>query len=105
MVLKTLKYDSGSYSTNAVSYIIIKTFPPQNMELFGTDWAMFGAVHEEPYGVQVQEIECPLTPYIMETVQSMINPLATSESFGRDIYITMVQCVESLMATQEMPEM
>ena len=75
------------------------------MELYGTDWEMFDAVHEEPYGVQVQEIERPLTPHIMETAQSMINPLASSESFGRDIYITMVQCIESLMATQEMPDM
>ncbi|MED6249970.1 hypothetical protein ATANTOWER_022554 [Ataeniobius toweri] len=71
----------------------------QNMAQFGTDWEMFDAV---PYGVQVQEIDCP---YIMETVQSMINPLASSESFGRDIDITMVQCIESLRPTQEMPEM
>lgn len=34
-----------------------------NMELFGTDWEMFDAVHEEPYGVQVQEIEFPLTAF------------------------------------------
>lgn len=66
---------------------------------------MFDAVHEEPYGVQVQEIECPLTLNIMEAVQSMINPLASSESFGRNIYITMVQCIESLMEAQEMPDL
>lgn len=74
------------------------------MELYGTDWEMFDAVHEESYGVQVQEIECPVTQDIIETVQSMINPLASSESFGRDIYITMVQCIGSLMAAQEMPD-
>ncbi|XP_030578717.1 uncharacterized protein LOC115775323 isoform X1 [Archocentrus centrarchus] len=77
----------------------------QNTELFGTDWEMFDAVQEEPYGVQVQEIDCPLDPYIMETVQAMINPLASSESFGRDIYITMIQCIEKLTVTQEMTEM
>ncbi|XP_051794348.1 uncharacterized protein LOC110972132 isoform X1 [Acanthochromis polyacanthus] len=76
----------------------------QNLELYGTDWEMFDAVHEEPYGVQVQEIGCPVTQDIIETVQSMIQPLASSESFGRDIYITMVQCIESLMATQEMAD-
>lgn len=27
------------------------------MELYGTDWEMFDAVHEEPYGVHVQKIE------------------------------------------------
>nr|XP_046249150.1 uncharacterized protein LOC124061413 isoform X2 [Scatophagus argus] len=32
----------------------------QSMELFGTDWEMSDAVHEEPYEVQVQETECPL---------------------------------------------
>ncbi|MED6240829.1 hypothetical protein ATANTOWER_028924 [Ataeniobius toweri] len=77
----------------------------QNMELFGTDWEMFEAVQQEPYGVQVQQIDCPLDPYIMETLQPMINPLGSSESFGRDIYITMVQCIESQTATQEMTEM
>ncbi|MEQ2279955.1 hypothetical protein AMECASPLE_014607 [Ameca splendens] len=77
----------------------------RNMELFGTDWEMFDAAQEEPHGVQVQQIDCPLDPYIMETLQPMINPLGSSESFGRDIYITMVQCIESLTATQEMTEM
>ncbi|KAF1373869.1 hypothetical protein PFLUV_G00243410 [Perca fluviatilis] len=72
----------------------------QNMELFGTDWEMFESVPEEPYGVEVPEIECPLTPASMETVQSMIDPCASSESFGRDIYISMVQCIESLCLTQ-----
>ncbi|XP_026087087.1 uncharacterized protein LOC113061840 isoform X1 [Carassius auratus] len=72
----------------------------QNMELFGTDWEMFDGVPEEPYGVEVPEIECPLTPASMETVQSMIDPSASSESFGRDIYISMVQCIESLCVTQ-----
>lgn len=72
----------------------------QNMELFGTDWEMFDGVPEEPYGVEVPEIECPLTPANMETVQSMINPSASAESFGRDIYISMVQCIESLCVTQ-----
>lgn len=75
------------------------------MEPFRTDWDMVDAVRAEPYGVQVQETECPLTPDIMETVQSMINPLASSESFGRDIHVTMAQCIESLMATQEMCDM
>lgn len=45
-----------------------------NLELYGTDWEMFDAVHEELYGVQVQEIECPLTQDIIETVQKMMNP-------------------------------
>ncbi|XP_059404346.1 uncharacterized protein LOC132139758 [Carassius carassius] len=72
----------------------------QNMELFGTDWEMFDGVPEEPYGLEVPEIECPLTPASMETVQPMINPSASSESFGRDIYISMVQCIESLCVTQ-----
>ncbi|XP_052424494.1 uncharacterized protein LOC127967816 isoform X2 [Carassius gibelio] len=72
----------------------------QNTELFGTDWEMFDGVPEEPYGVEVPEIECPLTPASMETVQSMIDPSASSESFGRDIYISMVQCIESLCVTQ-----
>uniref|UniRef100_A0A9J8DGK1 Integrase core domain-containing protein n=1 Tax=Cyprinus carpio carpio TaxID=630221 RepID=A0A9J8DGK1_CYPCA len=48
----------------------------QNMELYGTDWDMFDGVPEEPSGVEVPEIECPLTPASMETVQSMIDPSA-----------------------------
>ncbi|XP_028433439.1 uncharacterized protein LOC114555103 [Perca flavescens] len=67
----------------------------QNMELFGTDWEMFEGVPEELYGVEVPEIECPLTPASMETVQSIIDPCASS-----DIYISMVQCIESLCVTQ-----
>lgn len=78
-MLKTALYDLGSYSlrlTNAVSSkMILKWFFlffvfcfPKNMKLCGTDWEIFGALHEEPSGTQVQEIECPLTPYIMETV-------------------------------------
>lgn len=61
---------------------------------------MFDAVQEEPYGVEVQEIECPLTQDVFENVQAVINPLAPSDSFGRDIYITMVQYIQSVMATQ-----
>lgn len=43
---------------------------------------------------------CPLTPTIMETVQSMINPCASLESFGRDIYISMVVCLVNLCVAQ-----
>lgn len=91
---------NNNFKKKVFQKVFIHLFFPQNMELFGTDWEMFDAVNEEPYGVQVQEIECPVTPHIMETVQSMINPSAPSESFGRDICITMVRCIESLMATQ-----
>lgn len=66
------------------------------MELFGTDWETFDSVTDDDVGVQVPEIECPLTPALMETVKSMFNPLATSDCYGRDIYISLVQYFESL---------
>ncbi|MED6270812.1 hypothetical protein CHARACLAT_014064 [Characodon lateralis] len=58
----------------------------RNMELFGTDLEMFDAVQEEPHGVQVKQIDWSLDPYIMETLQPMINPLGSSESFGRHLH-------------------
>ncbi|MED6246933.1 hypothetical protein ATANTOWER_026461 [Ataeniobius toweri] len=61
---------------------ICETVDAQNLELFGTDWETFDGVSEEPLGVQVPEIDCPLSPTAMEAVQSMINPLAPSESYG-----------------------
>lgn len=51
---------------------------------------------EDDVGVHVPEIECPLTPALMETVKSIFNPLATSDCYGRDIYISLVQYFESL---------
>ncbi|XP_076829288.1 uncharacterized protein LOC143475338 isoform X3 [Brachyhypopomus gauderio] len=71
----------------------------QNLELFGTDWESFDSANEEPFGVQVPRIESPLPPAVMETIKSIINPLATSESYGRDIYISMVQYAEHLWRT------
>ncbi|XP_076879404.1 uncharacterized protein LOC143527908 isoform X2 [Brachyhypopomus gauderio] len=71
----------------------------QNLELFGTDWESFDSANEEPFGVQVPRIESPLPPTVMETIKSIINPLATSESYGRDIYISMVQYAEHLWRT------
>ncbi|KAI7802455.1 uncharacterized protein LOC130563201 [Triplophysa rosa] len=68
----------------------------QNLQLFGTDWETFDCVTDDDVGVQVPEIECPLTPALMETVKSMFNPLATSDCYGRDIYISLVQYFESL---------
>ncbi|MEQ2177011.1 hypothetical protein GOODEAATRI_034160, partial [Goodea atripinnis] len=66
-----------------------------NLELFGTDWETFDGVSEEPLEVQVPEIDCPLSPTAMEAVQSMINLLAPSESYGQDLFVSMVQYVEN----------
>ncbi|MEQ2313254.1 hypothetical protein AMECASPLE_039840 [Ameca splendens] len=74
---------------------ICETVDAQNLELFGSDWETFDDVSEEPLGVQVPEIDCPLSPTAMEAVQSMINPLAPSESYGQDLFASMVQYVES----------
>ncbi|MGL5956648.1 MAG: hypothetical protein ACRC0X_08675 [Brevinema sp.] len=49
---------------------------------------------DDDVGIQVPEIECPFTPALMETVKSMFNPLAASDSYGRDIYISLVQYFE-----------
>ncbi|XP_058642213.1 uncharacterized protein LOC131546568 [Onychostoma macrolepis] len=68
----------------------------QNLELFGTDWETFDCVTEDDVGVHVPEIECPLNPALMETVKSIFNPLATSDCYGRDIYISLVQYFVSL---------
>ncbi|KAG9273585.1 hypothetical protein AMEX_G12756 [Astyanax mexicanus] len=68
----------------------------QNLELFGTDWESFDGTNDEPFGVQVPQIENPLSPAVMDTVKSMFNPLAPSESYGRDIYISLVQYIGSL---------
>ncbi|XP_034546194.1 uncharacterized protein LOC117817562 [Notolabrus celidotus] len=68
----------------------------QSLALYGTDWETFDGVSEEPFGVQVPENECPLSPATFEAVKSIINPLAPSRTFGRDLYVSMVQCIESL---------
>ncbi|XP_047667772.1 uncharacterized protein zgc:174680 isoform X2 [Tachysurus fulvidraco] len=39
----------------------------QNLELFGTDWETFDSITEYDVGVHVPEIDCPLTPALMET--------------------------------------
>ncbi|XP_036066778.1 uncharacterized protein LOC112141320 [Oryzias melastigma] len=72
---------------------------PQNLKLFGTDWETFDCVREEPVGVQVPETECPLDPAAMEAIKSVINPLAPSQSFGRDLFLTMIQLVQSVAGT------
>uniref|UniRef100_A0A672M9U9 Resolvase HTH domain-containing protein n=1 Tax=Sinocyclocheilus grahami TaxID=75366 RepID=A0A672M9U9_SINGR len=52
----------------------------------------FDSVTEDDVGVH----ECPLTPALMEMVKSIFNPLATSNCYGRDIYISLVQYFGSL---------
>ncbi|XP_063056347.1 uncharacterized protein LOC134450437 [Engraulis encrasicolus] len=66
----------------------------QNPEMFGTDWESFGPVSND-FGVRVPEYECPIAPAAMEAVRSIINPLADSASFGKDLYVTMLQIVTS----------
>ncbi|XP_048089319.1 uncharacterized protein LOC125287495 isoform X2 [Alosa alosa] len=72
----------------------------ENPELFGTDWESFGAVRND-FGVHVPEHESPLSPATMEAVRSVINPLAASQSFGRDLYIAMMQIVTTELAVVE----
>lgn len=62
--------------------------------MFGTDWESFGPVSND-FGVRVPEYECPIAPAAMEAVRSIINPLADSASFGKDLYVTMLQIVTS----------
>ncbi|XP_048878515.1 uncharacterized protein zgc:174680 [Brienomyrus brachyistius] len=72
----------------------------QNLDLYGTDWESFDYVNEEHYGIELPEIECPMTPTVMDRIETAINPTAQSESFGRDIYVAMVQYVESILSSE-----
>lgn len=72
----------------------------KNLELFGTDWETFDSV-DEAGGVHVPEIQCPLTAAAMEIVKSTIDPLAPSDSYGRDIYTSLLQYVKRMLTTTQ----
>ena len=58
------------------------------------DWEESGEVPETDVGVNVPQLESPLTPEQLETLKRLIDPLQPSESNGVDIYLTTVLCLQ-----------
>lgn len=61
------------------------------------DWEESGEVPQPDLGVNVPQLESPLTPDQLETLKHLIDPMQPSESSGVDIYLTALQYVESLL--------
>ncbi|KAK0136707.1 hypothetical protein N1851_027114 [Merluccius polli] len=70
---------------------------PEDMNIPEIDWEESGEVPETDLGVNVPQLESPLTPEQLETLKRLIDPLQPSESNGVDIYLTTVQYIESLL--------
>ena len=72
-------------------------FQLKEMNIPEIDWEESGEVPEPHVGVNVPQLESPLTPEQLDALQHHIDPLQPSDSNGIDIYITTVQYVEGLL--------
>lgn len=61
------------------------------------DWEQSGAVPELHHGVNVPQLESPLTSEQLTALQRQIDPLQPSESNGVDIYLNTLHYIEALV--------
>ncbi|XP_035987594.1 uncharacterized protein LOC118560567 isoform X1 [Fundulus heteroclitus] len=60
-------------------------------------WEESGYTNEPHHGVNIPELNSPLSDLEMLALQDSIDPLQPSDCFGADIYINTVQYVENLL--------
>lgn len=61
------------------------------------DWESSGLVVSDPnLGVQVPEIECPLSPEELAGLKAAVNPMELSTSFGADVYLRALEYIQSI---------
>ncbi|XP_076867025.1 uncharacterized protein LOC143518427 [Brachyhypopomus gauderio] len=70
---------------------------PEVMNIPHIDWEDSGYVNSSDTGVNLPQLDCPLTPQQMEQLREYIDPLHPSESNGMDLFLNTVQYVESLL--------
>ncbi|XP_060761028.1 uncharacterized protein LOC132870981 [Neoarius graeffei] len=70
---------------------------PEDMNIPVIDWEESGEVPEPHLGVNVPQLESPLTPEQLETLKSLIDPMQPSQSHGVDIFLTTLQYVVNIL--------
>uniref|UniRef100_A0AAV2LKK7 Integrase catalytic domain-containing protein n=1 Tax=Knipowitschia caucasica TaxID=637954 RepID=A0AAV2LKK7_KNICA len=70
---------------------------PMDLNIPDIDWDESGEVPEENVGVQVPDLESPLTPQQLSTLSVHIDPLQPSESNGVDVYSATLQYVTNML--------
>ncbi|MGH0121216.1 UNVERIFIED_CONTAM: hypothetical protein FKN15_071556 [Acipenser sinensis] len=66
----------------------------ENEKLFGTNWETSDFTDDIHPGIEVPEIECPVTEEVLDNIKHVIDPTAHSDSFGRFT----LQCCSALIA-------
>ncbi|KAG5262229.1 hypothetical protein AALO_G00293610 [Alosa alosa] len=80
--------------------IIYNPVPEPNFEgldIPDIDWEDSGLIADAHSGIVVPRTECPLNDDQIAALEEAVNPTATSESFGWDIYLAALQFSQSLM--------
>ncbi|KAI2645950.1 Botulinum neurotoxin type D [Labeo rohita] len=66
----------------------------EDIDILLIDWESSGFPVEPDSGIQVPDIECPLTAEAYGELRVAIDPMGPSDCFGRDIYLSVVQYVQ-----------
>ncbi|XP_062849143.1 uncharacterized protein LOC134311437 [Trichomycterus rosablanca] len=73
----------------------------EGIQIDAIDWEDSGLTVQEPnQGIVLPDLDCPLDPESFELLRLAVQPTASSDSFGRDIYLMCIRHASYLLETR-----